>query len=1307
MGVSFKVSKTGKRFRPKPLASDTPVGGGEEEDILVSSSINKSDPHLSSTRNLTVEAGKNDGATEISDNDISFTLSLFPDGYSVGKPVENESGHQTAVDVPKFLHSYDRASETLFSAIESGRLPGDLLDDIPCKYIEGTLVCEVRDYRKCSSEAGVPVASGDALPSIHRVQLRMSLENVVKDIPSISDHGWTYGDLMEVEARIMKALKPQLCLDPSPKLDKLNDNPVFTKLNLAVHSMRRKRLRQIREATVSSNNKINGKRVCIDGVPESSRLGDWGSLMQQSIHENLNVQNNVSSAMFPLRTNSFGSDVSISASSLVSPQSKYQMGFGSPSLLQDQRSGAPLNASIASPAGQDMISLTDNGASSVHGKRENDGLPSPLFSKRGRLTATGVDGSQHVAQQMDSFNGPDSHWKTASTQQQPVARGIQYTSNSMKKFSQQMFEGGLNQDVGSMPFTSGQQGMRYGLKEEPVETERLDKTDISRIHMAESEITHIDQSRLQQRMPQQFGRAGFPQTPCNSLGQPLENNSRKEDTFQKRKLVQSPRISAGGLPQSPLSSKSGEFSSSSMGPQFGGVVTSGFVSSQKEKSAVTSIPAIGVAGTMSLTSSANDSMQRQNQAQAAAKHRSNSLTKTAAISGVGSPASVSNMNAMVNANSPVGNQLAEQPMMERFSKIKMVTSRYQLNSKKNKVDQYPIRKPQTYSAQQLALHLSNDSNNENLKDEMCKMPLSRSLVGGNMNVPKTRILNFVQTERILQGNGFQLVPKARTRMIMSEKPNDGSVAIHIGEIEDAEYLAAEDHLPTLPNTHIADLLAEQFCLLMIREGYHPQDHVQPKPVRINQASTSQLNVRETGSTPVEMQQYSDGVSSLPSNDIAKTSNSGNLLVSSSQNIQGPPMVSPPGNAQVMQISQGLLPGVSMTSRPQQPELQPSLQQQPSPPPPHQQSLMQQQNLQYQRSPMMFSPNSMPHLNTIGQNANMQLGANMANKSSSLQLQLMQQQQQQQQLQPQQQQHPQMQRKIIGGLGTVGMGNIGNNMVGLGSLNNVMGMRGIRGVGGSGISSPMGSLSNTGNMTQNQMNLAQASHLSNALRSGTLTPAQAAFVANLRSDRNRSNMLGPQASIGGMAGGRQMNPGSSGLSMLGPSLNRANISQIQRTAVGAMGPPKMIQGMNLYTNQQLQQQQHQQQQQQLQLQQMQIQQQQNQQLQQQQQQESTSPLQAVLSPPQVGSPSSMGIPHHMNQNQQQQQQQEASPQQISQRTQISPQLSSGAIHPISAGNSETCPASPQVSSQTMGSVGSIANSSMELQGVNKNNSVGNA
>lgn len=30
----------------------------------------------------------------------------------------------------------------ILQAIESGRLPGDILDDIPCKYVDGTLLCE-------------------------------------------------------------------------------------------------------------------------------------------------------------------------------------------------------------------------------------------------------------------------------------------------------------------------------------------------------------------------------------------------------------------------------------------------------------------------------------------------------------------------------------------------------------------------------------------------------------------------------------------------------------------------------------------------------------------------------------------------------------------------------------------------------------------------------------------------------------------------------------------------------------------------------------------------------------------------------------------------------------------------------------------------------------------------------------------------------------------------------------------------------------------------------------------------------------
>ncbi|KAJ6427157.1 hypothetical protein OIU84_022711 [Salix udensis] len=93
---------------------------------------------------------------------------------------------------------------------------------------------------------------------------------------------------------------------------------------------------------------------------------------------------------------------------------------------------------------------------------------------------------------------------------------------------------------------------------------------------------------------------------------------------------------------------------------------------------------------------------------------------------------------------------------------------------------------------------------------------------------------------------------------------------------------------------------------------------------------------------------------------------------------------------------------------------------------------------------------------------------------------------------------------------------------------------------------------------------------------------------------------------------------------------------------------------------------------------------------------TSSLQAVVAPSQVGSPSTMGIPQLNQQTQQQ-----PSPQQMS------PQLSSGAIHAISSGNPEAGPASPQLSSQTLGSAWKHHEFSMELEAVNKRNSVSNA
>ncbi|CAH9098842.1 unnamed protein product [Cuscuta epithymum] len=1252
MGISFRVSKTGTRYRPRIQVQPDTDASGDKEDVVSAARTqklrNSALPHNDS---ISSSAARKPEATDVdesisgvSENEVSFSLNLYLDGYSIGKPSENDSSG----DVPRILHPYDRTSETLFSAIESGRLPSDILDDMPCKYINGALVCEVRDYRKCLSEAGQGSQPVTLCPLVTKVCLKMSLENVVKDIPLISNSAWTYGDLMEVESRILKAIQPALCLNPIPKLDRLSNNPVSSKLNLAISTMRRKRLREI------------------------SRPRDGGATMQHTVNGNAHLQSNSPNNMGAARTNGFCSDVSIPpASPLVSNHIKNQIGAGSPRIMQDQRQSV-INSSAVSPMPDAMMN-----SASFHGKRENpEGQSHSVanLNKKARFGNMAPDCNhlQNIGSQIDSFNGPDSQWKNSLLHQQPIQRVAPYGNTDSQKCQQQMFEGGMNPQEAGVSVPVGQQVARYGLKEEPTELDKPMGSSRTVMQTMDTEMGHMEPqvSRPHQKATNQFLRPGFPQTThWNNASQPLlENSSRKDDLFQKRKQVQSPHFSGGGLPQSPLSSKSGDFSSGSVGPhQYGPAVTSGLTVSLKEKSGMTS-----------LASGVSDSMQRQHQAHiAAAKRRTNSLPKTPVMSGVGSPASVSNMSVPINASSPpVGNQLSvEQVMLERFSKIEMIAARYQLNFKKNKGDERAMQKTHVTPTPQMQLLLSNDSNNETVIDEVSK--LSKSVIQGSANVCKRRVLTFTQTERVFQGGGtFSVVPKARTKMIMSEKPSDGTVAMHIGEIDDNDYFAAEDYLPTLPNAHFADLLASQYCSLMIHEGHFVEDNVHTKPMRAvnhHNNSTSGQPPNMHGLSPGNdmLQHPSEGVPSGPSAESVRASNGINASFNSTQNSQGTRSL-PPGTTHALQ---------QLPPRTQQPEMLPPPQQ----PLNQQHSLIQQQHPQFQRSSsMMMAAN---HSNGGGSTNHL-----AANKPSPIPLQILQQQQQ---------------RKMMMGLGNVGMGNMNSGMVGLGGLasHNVMGGMGVR--GGSGISAPMGSIpAAMGNLGQNAMNLGQASNLasiSQQLRSGQL------MASKLRMVQNRINMMGggPQSSIAGMTGGgRQMLPTSANsLSMLGPSaLNRAatSINPLQRTSLATMGPPKLISsGMNLYMNQQ-------------QLQQIQQQQQMHHQRQIQQQQtqlemSSSSPLQpVVVSPPQqvVGSPSSsMGIIPLQQMNQQQQ----LSPQQMGQRPPMSPQLSSGAIHhhTMSGGNHPegACPASPQLSSQTMGSVGSMTNSPMEqqLQCVNKSNS----
>ncbi|KAL9263261.1 PHYTOCHROME-DEPENDENT LATE-FLOWERING-like protein [Drosera capensis] len=1138
----------------------------------------------------------------------------------------------------------------------------------------------VRDYRKCSPEVGSGVHS--LHPITTKLHLKMSLENLVKDIPLIADDSWTYGDLMEVESRILKVLQPKLILDPTPRFDRLSDSGASWKLDFDLRGMRKKRLRQLSETVVTATNKLSCKRICVDRVPEASgyRMGEPGSVSGdvtlQHVHERTLAQDVISNDLLTSRPRNFMQEGL--PSNLALQQSKLHVGVGA---------GTGVNStSGCNPFVQDALSYNSNlNSTGLHGKMETQDGQLRELSSTNKRAMVGGDGAQQRSEYIDNLQqGPDMQWRNSLLQQQANARGIQYASNGGQRQSHLVREGIPGQDIATS-VAMGQHGLRSSANGEN-NGMAFDISEVGRIKNDMSMLESEGMDRLQQRIqPNSLVRPGS-MPGWNNLSQQVE---KKEEQLQKRKTVQSPRVSAGSLSQSPLSARPTEMPGVSFNSYAAIPSASPPVLSQREKSGVTSMASIPRA--QSVTSSANDTMQHQHQVQTTGKRRSNSLPKTPAMSGVGSPASVSNASIPMNAASPsVGTpQLADHIVLNKFSKIEMVTMRHQLNRRKTKVDELS-RKPHMFFPQHVSACLSSLETNDNIEDDSVKS-LSKSVVGGSANSYKIRVLSFVQAEHASQA---PVIPRGRTRMIMSEKPNEGTIAMHYGDVDNDDYLRAEDYLPTLPNSHSADLLATQFQVLMIRDGYIMEcDIIQSRPPNV--ASNSQPSAPATPSTnsAADMQQFSEAVSGQQQSEVKNPAMGANLAANSPVNALPSATMLPPGNQLAHQISQGLLASGLVPAGQQHLDSQALRQQQL--PSQNQHSLVQQ-HPHIQRSVMM-PPAPLSQLNTYGQNQSLQVGNNqMMGKPPTPLLQ--------QQSHMQQSQMPR--KMMVGGVGPA----IGSGMVGLGGLNSVVGTGAGRTMGGTGIPASIGNMQGIGNLGQNSFAMSQAIH------PGMFSTQQAHAILAQRLRMSRQAMLpGTQSLVGGMPGTRQIHhPGAPGLSILG---NRGSMNTMQRTAMAA---PKLMAGAGQPSQQQFSQQQQQQllqqqQQQQQQMQQQQLQQQQQmpqQQFSQQQQQQfmqqqqqlmqqqqrlqpqqlqqpqEISPLQAALSPPQVSSPSTMVIPQALSQSLAQQ---------------ASPHISSGAMHPMSGGNVDPGPASPQLSSQTLGSVGSVTNSSHDLQGVNKSNS----
>ena len=55
---------------------------------------------------------------------------------------------------------------------------------------------QVRDFHNCLVQVGDSTSHVNKSPIVHKALLKMSMENVIKDISSMSDDSWTYKDLL-------------------------------------------------------------------------------------------------------------------------------------------------------------------------------------------------------------------------------------------------------------------------------------------------------------------------------------------------------------------------------------------------------------------------------------------------------------------------------------------------------------------------------------------------------------------------------------------------------------------------------------------------------------------------------------------------------------------------------------------------------------------------------------------------------------------------------------------------------------------------------------------------------------------------------------------------------------------------------------------------------------------------------------------------------------------------------------------------------------------------------------------------------
>ncbi|XP_072964414.1 protein PHYTOCHROME-DEPENDENT LATE-FLOWERING-like isoform X2 [Typha angustifolia] len=754
MGVSFKIARTGSRYRHKlppadPAADEevAPEPPGREVSLL------SLGDDIVNNSSFPDKGGNNCVEQE---PETSFALNLFPSGFSIGKPTE-DMPFPFLGDVHK-LHPYDRASQALFSAIENGWLPGDILDDIPCKYLNGNIVCEVRDYRSCITKFNGHDPSGDELPKVQKVTLRMCSENVVNDLLSISDDSWTYNDLLQAEAQIIKALQPKLHLDPKPSMERFCGKPFLKQLDLGIYKRRSRGKQQDKPDTnhvfaldVSNHEvvKNSNSKECIvfrDRGVQSAPFaisGDMPYTKKNNLVASCSLSVSSSGAAIlrsdPKRTIR-GSCITLESSTLSNV--KRSLSVAESSLISVKRAKQEPRESETS--------------------RVNMGQINMQFSQESR---------RKVIPSQNNCEASNLHCPNLGDQHFPQENYLTSTDKMSKQGTQKLAE-------------LCQQDLKRVIKEEPTGT-RISYNPAKKVINGHAlDITHINNNRSSHKKPLSDTRSSRPHLQRRSDILHVEKCPKKDNSSRKRKSSACPQASVGCSDNSPVPQLGGNERVSSVAPS-GSFPIIAAVELQKDNTA--SVPADSIKKALNSASNIpsvqnnNLPLQKLKKSNADIQVASNSA-KLGVSAGTGDACFLTDSSSVGNTSmQPISGANADHALHSRFSKILMVTQRHGLNKNKKTADRYPMTKSVSHCAVPPIEFLKPEDVEEcqSLTDEVC---MSKYLIGGSRNACKTRTLTFLRVRFFFTGSGIPfLVNESRCKLVLfqSEEPDNDEVGVTI------------------------------------------------------------------------------------------------------------------------------------------------------------------------------------------------------------------------------------------------------------------------------------------------------------------------------------------------------------------------------------------------------------------------------------------------------------------------------------------------------------------------------------------------